>query len=151
MATEWEKKRAVELYQSGMNTSQISRETNITSETVRRLLIKAGVYQPCYKKEQTVNRDDRDKAAIKAEEIQKVRGRLKAGDVLVMCTSKGNPEFGRSAKLHKSNNKSAIRRAMVVSTSNPKFCLVRLDSGVLDTVMWTDIVMAERKHKNYIE
>lgn len=83
---------------------------------------------------------------ITREDISEVRQSTKIGDVIKIRTEKGD----RSADLTKDTNLfvgGALRRATVVNTSNKRFCIVKLKSGVTESILWSDIVMAKKQNK----
>ncbi len=77
--------------------------------------------------------------AITAEKIAKVRKKTRVGETIPLqslkvsaAVSGAEPTNGRATK------------GTVVSTRNRHFCLVRLPNGVIDSVMWTDLVKIKR-------
>lgn len=71
--------------------------------------------------------------AIKPQQIASIRGQIKIGDIIMVQTQKGN---------HKTygNGKTGVWREGTVIGIFRNFVHVRLQSGVCESVLWTDIM-----------
>ena len=80
--------------------------------------------------------------AIHPEDISQIRANTKVGDIIqvrsLKCLSEalsnGNSGYG------------IMKDARVISVDNPRFCLVELvGSGVMDSILWADLIMRQRR------
>ena len=85
---------------------------------------------------------DKDSCAVRPEHIADVRTRTKVGDRMKVRSEKG---------VVITVGGSYIQNAVVISAKHPVFCLVRLiNSGLIESVPWSDIYVAQRDRKVYV-
>ena len=158
--TEQEREQVIDLYKKGYRFTEITRETGVSFHMAKKLLVEEGVHeerrghyvrkpQPPrkpYARRPTEFYQKEMEKKITMEDIFEVRRSTKIGDVIKIRTEKGD----RPADLTKDSNLfvgGALRRATVVNTSNKRFCIVKLKSGVTESILWSDIVMAKKQNK----
>lgn len=77
-------------------------------------------------------------AAISADEIADVRKSIRVGDTISLRSFK----ISTSAKKEPINGR--VTKGTVVNTRSRHFCVVRLANGVMESVLWSDLVKAKR-------
>lgn len=168
-------KKVAILYKEGMTIAAIARELGITHDMARNMAVKEGVFIPnrsavlasknCKERLNSIydNRDDRKeyskildvtpwkvaemrKQAIKPEDILDLRRKTKVGDKIMVMTEKA---VALEQTLHRTTE--YLRRATVVSTKNPRFCIVKFESTKLtEAILWADMLIANKKGKDYV-
>lgn len=78
---------------------------------------------------------ERAAEGITQEDIDRVRERIRVGDMIRIRTCKGV-----SVENCGGGTTGVVRKAVVVDTGNARFCTVRLQSGVTEMVLWSDLV-----------
>ncbi|WP_432629012.1 hypothetical protein [Brotaphodocola sp.] len=73
--------------------------------------------------------------AISAEKIAEVRKETRVGDTIPLRSLKISDDINGSG-----TNNGRATRGTVVSTKNRYFCVVRLPNGVMESVLWSDLV-----------
>lgn len=153
-------RKILEMYRDGTPYKKISEELHVSGKTIRTIAQKDGcwikgrrsltnqkshrVYKAATKVEDynTVGakeRQAREKAA-EAVDIEKVRSKIKIGDVLKVRTAKAIVINGDSGNVIS----GVVRDAVVIDKTNRNFCRIKLPSGVEDSVRWSDIYVAQR-------
>lgn len=166
-------KEVAHMYSQGMSQKAIAETMHIDKSTVRRIAIQENVYIPKrsgillssnqnarineiysdMKSAKTTDNEpwhvkEKKRQAIKAEDIMRIRRSTKVGSTIVIRTEKANPTFGTRKDGHVN---ASVRRATVISTKSPVFCLVQIEkSGVTEAVRWADILIAKKNDRKYI-
>lgn len=152
-----DKTSIIDMYKNKASINSIVVKLHYSHVTVKKILVEEGIYDPSIRKvpkppeRPVLSRPNewytnKQNTAIKKIDILQERANTKVGDVLYIRTDKGD----RYADEDEDKNRSvggALRKVTVVSTSNPRFCVVRLDSGVTEAVLWADIIKNKRKRK----
>lgn len=76
---------------------------------------------------------------ISAEKIAEVRKNTRVGDTIPLRSLKISDDINGSG-----TNNGRATRGTVVSTRNRHFCIVRLANGVMESVLWSDLVKVKR-------
>ena len=155
-----ERKQIVDLYQKGLIIADVAKQMHRCTDTVRTVLIEEGVfvrYRPRPKEEKTqrllpkvTNSEYEDmklRESIRTCDVLDIRNKVKAGDTFLIRTEKGFKELGDDVNVAGKTLSGVIRKAVVTNTSNPRFCLLKLESGVMESVLWRDLAIAQRKGK----
>ena len=157
--SEEEKQRIIDLYQSGLPVSQITEMVFRGDYFIKDVLKEAGVFceKRGTKKGQITKRpvfahhdNERENTAIRRSEILKLRQDTQIGDVFIIRTEKGermNAEISEKAR----NKEGTLKRVTVTNTDNPRFCIVKLVTGITEMVLWSDIARCKRNNSEYIE
>lgn len=82
------------------------------------------------------------KGGITGAEIAAVRKNTRIGERVRVVSCKCL-DFGD--RRSKTKLEGAPRMATVTDTGYPHFCMVRLPSGVVDSVLWSELVLRARK------
>lgn len=85
----------------------------------------------------------REKEAITRAEIEAVRKSTKVGDIITIRTVKAPSDLCCSKQLANGER----RQVKVVDTSNKRHCLVELNTGVFESILWISMVRAKRNGK----
>lgn len=78
--------------------------------------------------------------AISAEKIAEVRKETRVGDTIPLRSLKISDDINGSG-----TNNGRATKGTVVSTRNRHFCVVRLANGVMESVLWSDLVKSRRE------
>ena len=135
-----QKEEIIQLYLEGYKLEQIAKLYDKYPSSIRTVLLRGGVLkekeEPASLK--TLGMINRLGEAIMTADIECVRKKIKVGDKLTVMTKKcGDMEHTTS---------SLRRKAVVVDTSHPRFVVVKLlKTGILESFLWSDLVITERK------
>ena len=132
------------LYKKGYSTEQIMAETGVSRYSVYYYVDKAKREEkPTHAR--TISEETERKMigeAVTVADIAAVRKKIKVGDIIPIKTVK---------KLQGSDVKKmyygAKTNAVVVDTSYKRHCVVELETGIRESVLWIAIVMALRTGK----
>lgn len=88
-----------------------------------------------------MRRDNIPPGYISRKEIQAAQRYYRIGRTVMVHTYKaqGIGSLGHTGEMH---------RGKIVDNKNPHFALVKLHSGVLDSIFWSDLVLQMRKKKS---
>lgn len=123
------------LYASGMRKSDIAKRFGCGDATVRRWLSEEedrGGKSGCGS---YIDFDTPVNGGITQKDIDRIRKKIKIGTMIKIRTCKASSGENAGGGLT-----GVYRRAKVVSTENKRFCTVMLPSGVLEQVLWQDLV-----------
>lgn len=134
----------LEMYNKGHRISDIMEAASVSVCTVYKYIEKAAIKKR-YQSPTTKTEIDGKKAeeAITREEIAEFRRKCKVGDVIWIKTLKASADGGA----YKSLVYGALRKAKIVDISNKRHCLVELECGVRESVLWSELVMEKRKNE----
>lgn len=91
---------------------------------------------------------DKLKGAIHTEDIRRLQKQTKVGSRLYIKTDKA---INVDVEANRGFHPPLIRKATVISTKSPVFCIVQIDgTNVTESVRWADILIARRKGKKYV-
>ena len=149
-------RKIIRLYKKGMDIRNIASRLKISYGTVRKILISEGYWIPnkrlntmengaakCIsaQKEKELMDD-----AVTGREIELARSLIKVGTNMNIKTDKAVYTEGNGGKAT-----GYVRRAVVVDTSDRRFCRVQLvTNGVKEDIQWSDIWVAIRDNAPYI-
>lgn len=172
-------KKIVKMYVKGYSNEVIASTLHVGKSSIKTAVVKAGVYverrgailnskegkkeflkmqKKSISKGSFVNNvskssredkfaEEKMKQAVTVEDIAKVRREIKVGSHITIRTDKGMNKDMNS----KNTLSGVVRQAEVINVNNPKFCLVRIESnGVVESIMWRDIVIAKKNQKAYV-
>lgn len=157
--TELDKKRIIDMYVAGCSMLEISKEIHTSNKTIKKIVVEAGVFDPS-RVPQTHTLLKRPAewimtkrvltSAVKEFDIETTRVNTKIGDVFYIRTEKGDRE--RDPERDRVMSKpGVVRKVKVIDTSNKRFCIVALETGVTDCILWSDIFLYNRENKKYID
>lgn len=132
------------MFEAGNGLNAIARAFHCGYERIYAILNESGKYEKTKTYITTIGlKSEGDKDPITWEEIQAVRASIKPGDIMEIKTLKviSKDTIGNGAV------NGYPSKAVVVSTDNKRFCIVRLPNGVKDSILWSTIAMERRKKK----
>lgn len=140
MINDKDRARIAQLYNAGYSQKEISMMTGYCQTTVHHVLIYAG----SVKSRNTNSHDDKimDYCTLK-DNIEYLRNNTRVGDKVIVKTYKST-----TSKVGFVTSAGVLKPATVVSVTHPKFCMVQLESGALDSISWHDLYLANR---GYVE
>lgn len=130
-----------QLHEKGVPTKEIALRFGVSTTTVRRWIsgLRPGT-SPKGGVGEFVGKDKPVTGGITRAEIEAVRRRTYVGaGILILTHKSSDPDAS------KGNLTGVPRMAVVADTSNPVFCMVRLRSGTLDSILWSDLALRARK------
>lgn len=130
MIPEKDKAEMIRLHKLGYSQLEIGKMTGHHNTTVHGVLISEGAINSSHVEKMNTYRNFTDG-------IRQLRMSTKVGDKVNVRTFKSTDGYSRASI-------KVTRPATVVQVTHPKFCMVKLDTGVLDTVSWQDLYLANR-------
>lgn len=130
-----------QLSKQGVSAREIARRFGTSITTVRRWL--AGECPEKSPKTGTAEFVGKEKpvtGGITREQIEEVRRNTHVGAGIIILTQKSS-----DPDASKGNLTGVPRMAIVTDVSHRDFCMVRLQSGTLESVLWSDLVLRARK------
>lgn len=142
-------KTILDLIEQGKTIPQIMKMCNVGKYTVQR-------YRAIYREEHPDEDEDKlpegwkptpakketemlQGAVDTARAIARIRREIRVGDKIPLQSLKISDDINGSG-----TNNGRLTRGTVVSTKNRHFCVVRLPNGVMESVLWSDLVKAKR-------
>lgn len=163
--TDEERTQVIELYKKGYRFTEITEETGVSFFLAKKILMESSVHEerrghyvrkPKPPREQYTKRpdygchDSKNRDAIKYTDILEARRTIEVGDVISIRTEKGD-RFADKVKDKVQSISGALRNVTVVDTSNRRFCIVKLESGVTEAILWSEIAIAIKNNKENLD
>ena len=153
-----DRSRIMDLYKKNVSIHNIELQMHYSHVTIKKILVEEGLYDPSRRKipkppEKAVlsrpcewYQKQKEDTSIKMKDIMQIRAETKIGDVFYIRTDKSD-RYADDEMDKVLSQPGALRKVTVISKSSPRFCIVRLDSGVTEAVLWADIIKNKRKAK----
>lgn len=139
-------KQVLALLEQGKKTREIIDMCGVSKTTVTTY---RKIYRAEHPEEETPEPDWTPKAsekerrlratAISAEKIAEVRKETRVGDTIPLRSLKISAAINGSEPTNGRETKGTV-----MSTKNRYFCIVRLPNGVMESVLWSDLVKTKR-------